>query len=93
MVPEGVQTHHAQKSTSLADVLCPNVLELGIMAEGCVDKPADVLAAARKVSRCACCSCEGEQICLPQLDAIPLQRHALFTVAYLIPQCDFRASE
>jgi len=31
VVPQGVQTHHAEHSAMIADVLCPNVLELGII--------------------------------------------------------------
>lgn len=47
VVPEGVQTHHAQKSASHADVLCPNVLELGVMTGTDPRSPSEVLDAAR----------------------------------------------
>jgi len=49
VVPAGVQTHHANASAAAADVVCPNVLELSIMAGGAVDTPADVLRGARAV--------------------------------------------
>ena len=45
VVPQGVQTHHALKSGSFADVLCPNVLELGIMTGRDVRSPAEVRSA------------------------------------------------
>ena len=47
VVPPGVQTHHAQQSASNADVLCPNVLELGIMTNTEPQTPQEVLRAAR----------------------------------------------
>jgi pyridoxal/pyridoxine/pyridoxamine kinase len=47
VVPTGVQEHHAKLSAAAADVLCPNVLELGVMA-GCEPRtPAEVLEAAK----------------------------------------------
>ena len=49
VVPEGVQTHHAEASAAAADVVCPNVLELGIMTGSEVSTPADVLRAARQL--------------------------------------------
>eukprot|EP00325_Prymnesiales_sp_UTEX-LB-985_P023452 CAMPEP_0174735384 /NCGR_PEP_ID=MMETSP1094-20130205/64872_1 /TAXON_ID=156173 /ORGANISM="Chrysochromulina brevifilum, Strain UTEX LB 985" /LENGTH=302 /DNA_ID=CAMNT_0015938341 /DNA_START=69 /DNA_END=977 /DNA_ORIENTATION=+ len=47
VVPAGVQAHHMHQSAFAADVLCPNVLELGIMTGQGPTKPAEVLAAAR----------------------------------------------
>jgi pyridoxine kinase len=47
VVPEGVQTHHATTSASHADVLCPNVLELGVMTGTDPKAPQEVLDAAR----------------------------------------------
>jgi len=47
VVPEGVQTHHAEASAAAADVVCPNVLELSVMTGTDVRSPADVLRAAR----------------------------------------------
>lgn len=47
VVPAGVQTHHAQKSAAHADVLCPNVLELGVMTSSDPGTPREVLEAAR----------------------------------------------
>ena len=49
VVPQGVQDHHAQASASAADVLCPNVLELGVMTGSDPRTPAEVLAASRKL--------------------------------------------
>jgi pyridoxine kinase len=47
VVPAGVQRHHAEKSAAQADVLCPNVLELGIMTDTKPTTPAEVFAAAQ----------------------------------------------
>lgn len=49
VVPEGVQTHHAERSAAAADVLCPNVLELGVMTGTDPQTPAEVLQAARQL--------------------------------------------
>ena len=49
VVPEGVQEHHARKSAAVADILCPNVLELGIMTSSELATPADVLGAAHQL--------------------------------------------
>lgn len=49
VVSPGVQQHHAERSAALADVLCPNVLELGIMTGCQLTSCAQVLAAARAV--------------------------------------------
>ena len=45
----GVQEHHASASASAANVVCPNVLELGIMTDTDPRNPAEVLSAARKL--------------------------------------------
>ena len=47
VVPEGVQAHHAHKSALHADVLCPNVLELGVMTESSPTTAYEVADAAR----------------------------------------------
>jgi len=47
VVPAGVQSHHANKSAAFADVLCPNVLELGIMTDSQPMTPSEVLEASR----------------------------------------------
>ncbi len=47
VVPAGVQRHHADVSALHADVLCPNVLELGVMTGTQPTSCAEVLAAAR----------------------------------------------
>ncbi|EOD14621.1 hypothetical protein EMIHUDRAFT_448150 [Emiliania huxleyi CCMP1516] len=47
VVPEGVQRHHAEASAASADVLCPNVLELGVMTGSEPDTPQAVVRAAR----------------------------------------------
>jgi pyridoxine kinase len=47
VVPVGVQRHHAQLSAAHADVLCPNVLELGIMTDTQPSSCAEVVAAAQ----------------------------------------------
>jgi pyridoxine kinase len=47
VVPVGVQQHHAQLSAAHADVLCPNVLELGIMTGTQPRSCAEVAAAAQ----------------------------------------------
>jgi len=47
VVPPGVQAHHADKSAAHADVVCPNVLELGIMTGTEPKAPHEVLSAAR----------------------------------------------
>ena len=49
VVPQGVQDHHATASAAAADVVCPNVLELGVMTGTEPSSPAEVLAAARKL--------------------------------------------
>ena len=49
VVPDGVQHHHREQSAAAADVLCPNVLELGIMTHSELKSPADVLKAARQL--------------------------------------------
>eukprot|EP00927_Polykrikos_kofoidii_P046815 TRINITY_DN40944_c0_g1_i1.p1 TRINITY_DN40944_c0_g1~~TRINITY_DN40944_c0_g1_i1.p1 ORF type:complete len:357 (-),score=56.78 TRINITY_DN40944_c0_g1_i1:64-1053(-) len=50
VVSPGVQNHHTNCSSAAADVLCPNVLELGVMTGGDVPTgPEEVLAAARKL--------------------------------------------
>ena len=49
VVPQGVQDHHATASAAAANVLCPNVLELGVMTGTEPRSPAEVLAAARKL--------------------------------------------
>ena len=50
VVPEGVQRYHAERSIALADVLCPNVLELGVMARGAPPtSPREVVEAARSL--------------------------------------------
>jgi len=49
VVPAGVQLHHAEKSASAADILCPNVLELGVMTGTTPTTPAEVLSAARQL--------------------------------------------
>jgi len=47
VVPAGVQEHHASLSASHADVLCPNVLELGVMTGTDPRTPHEVVSAAR----------------------------------------------
>ena len=47
IVPQGVQEHHAHASAAAANVVCPNVLELGVMTGTKPRNPAEVLAAAR----------------------------------------------
>ena len=47
VVPQGVQDHHANASAAAADVVCPNVLELGVMTGTEPSSPSEVLAAAR----------------------------------------------
>lgn len=49
VVPAGVQAHHAQKSASHADVLCPNVLELGIMTGSHPITCEEVITAAKEL--------------------------------------------
>jgi len=49
VVPEGVQSHHTRRSAAAADLLCPNVLELGIMTSTEPRSPAEVLDAARSL--------------------------------------------
>ena len=49
VVPQGVQDHHANESAAAANILCPNVLELGVMTGTEPETPAEVLAAARKL--------------------------------------------
>lgn len=49
VVPQGVQDHHAFASAAAADVVCPNVLELGVMTGTEPRSPSEVLAAARKL--------------------------------------------
>lgn len=49
VVPPGVQAHHTQESAAHADVLCPNVLELGIMTGSNPKEPHDVLRSARSL--------------------------------------------
>ena len=49
VVPEGVQEYHRKSSVAAADVVCPNVLELGVMTKSTPKSPADVLAAARSL--------------------------------------------
>jgi hypothetical protein len=44
-----VQEHHASASASAANVVCPNVLELGIMTGTDPRNPAEVLTAARQL--------------------------------------------
>lgn len=47
VVPAGVQAHHAQNSAAHADVLFPNVLELGVMTDSNPKTAGEVLEAAR----------------------------------------------
>jgi pyridoxine kinase len=47
VVPVGVQAHHSQKSALHADILCPNVLELGIMTGSHPSTCAEVIMAAK----------------------------------------------
>mmetsp|Transcript_33707 Transcript_33707/g.88630 ORF Transcript_33707/g.88630 Transcript_33707/m.88630 type:complete len:310 (+) Transcript_33707:18-947(+) len=49
VVPDGVQQHHRELSATAADLLCPNVLELGIMTNSELKSPTDVLNAARQL--------------------------------------------
>jgi len=49
VVPEGVQTHHREQSAAVADIVCPNVLELGVMTGTDPQTPAEVLRAARQL--------------------------------------------
>ena len=49
VVPQGVQDHHATASAAAANVLCPNVLELGVMTGTEPTSPAEVLSAARQL--------------------------------------------
>ena len=49
VVPDGVQHHHREESAAAADVLCPNVLELGIMTNSEPRSPAEVLKASREL--------------------------------------------
>ena len=44
-----MQEHHASASASAANVLCPNVLELGVMTRTEPRDPAQVLSAARQL--------------------------------------------
>ena len=44
-----MQEHHASASASAANVLCPNVLELGVMTRTEPRDPAQVLSAARRL--------------------------------------------
>ena len=47
IVPDGVRDHHRLQSARQADVLCPNVLELGILTDSEPRSPAAVLEASR----------------------------------------------
>lgn len=49
VVSPGVQEHHRRASAAAADVMCPNVLELGVMTGTEPKTPAEVLAAARQL--------------------------------------------
>eukprot|EP00316_Scyphosphaera_apsteinii_P004950 CAMPEP_0119316936 /NCGR_PEP_ID=MMETSP1333-20130426/41422_1 /TAXON_ID=418940 /ORGANISM="Scyphosphaera apsteinii, Strain RCC1455" /LENGTH=266 /DNA_ID=CAMNT_0007322719 /DNA_START=213 /DNA_END=1013 /DNA_ORIENTATION=- len=49
VVPEGVQAHHAECSAAIADVMCPNVLELGIMTGHSPANVTEVVQAARSL--------------------------------------------
>lgn len=44
-----MQEHHASASASAANVVCPNVLELGVMTRTEPRDPAQVLRAARQL--------------------------------------------
>ena len=58
VVPQGVQDHHAVSSVGAADVVCPNILELGVLTGLPCNTPKEVLAAARAVLR------KGPRLCL-----------------------------
>jgi len=47
IVPDGVRDHHRLESAKYADVICPNVLELGILTDSDPRSPVDVLQASR----------------------------------------------
>ena len=51
VVAQGVQDHHAVSSVGAADVVCPNILELGVLTGLPCNTPKEVLAAARAVLR------------------------------------------
>jgi len=49
VVPAGVQAFHTEQSCTSADVICPNVLELSILAARPVNTMSDVIDAARSL--------------------------------------------
>jgi hypothetical protein len=54
-VPAGVRDFHRLKSAKAADVLCPNVLELGILTDMEVSTPGEVLRASRSLLASGSC--------------------------------------
>ena len=53
VVPEGVQTHHREQSAAVADIVCPNVLELGVMTGTDPQTPAEVASTHAAACRAA----------------------------------------
>jgi len=49
VVSPGVQKFHTDMAATAADILCPNVLELGVMTGTSPSTPAEVFAAAQKL--------------------------------------------
>jgi pyridoxine kinase len=55
VVPAGVRDYHRLKSAKAADVLCPNVLELGILTDMDPRTPSEVLRASRSLIASGSC--------------------------------------